>query len=286
MKRLLVLLIFLVILGGVVFFFGWIQIQIPAGGYGVIFTRTHGWESEVVRPGTFVWRWQRLIPTNLSLHVFEPGAHRTQVRLDGSLPSARGIDAILEESGTFDYSIRMTTQTRIRPERLPELAQDRELRPGDITEFYASLDDQIHEIATQAILSLIESQPERFSPSSAYTELTDRVREQLSDRLDYLEVVALTVEQIEIPDMELYLTARDLAADVLQARAQALERAAQELAETEVQSDRGLSMLERYGEILDRYPVLLEYFRVGKEIDGDPLDLQSIIPQSDGSAAQ
>jgi hypothetical protein len=38
-------------------------------------------------------------------------------------------------------------------------------------------------------------------------------------------------------------------------------------------------MLERYGEILDRYPVLLEYFRVGQEIDADPLNLESIIPQ-------
>ncbi len=282
MKRLLFLLVFLVILGGVVFFFGWIQIQIPAEGYGVIFTRTHGWEAEVVRPGTFVWRWQRLIPTNLTLHVFEPGVHRTQVRLDGSLPSARGIDAILEESGGFDYSIRMTTQTRIQPEELPGLAEERELRPEDVSDFYDSLDDQIHEISTQAILSLIESQPDRISAGSAYTELTQLVRSRLSDELDYLDVVALTVEEITLPDMQLYFTARDLAADVLRARAQALQQAAEALAETEVQSDRGLSMLERYGEILDRYPVLLEYFRVGKEIDGDPLDLQSIIPESDG----
>ncbi|MFW6312447.1 MAG: hypothetical protein ACOC2N_01000 [Spirochaetota bacterium] len=286
MKRLLYLLVFLVILGGVVFFFGWIQIQIPADGYGVIFTRTHGWEAEVVHPGTFAWRWQRLIPTNLTLHVFEPGLHRTQVRLEGSLPSARGIDAILEESGGFDYSVRMTGQTRIRPERLPELARERELRPGDVEEFHDSLDDQIHEIATQAVLSLIESQPERISPGSAYTEITERVRGRLADELDYLEVVALTIEEITLPDMEFYLTARDLAADVLEARAQALARAAEELAETEVQSDRGLSLLERYGEILDRYPVLLEYFRGGKEIEGDPLDLESIIPETDGRAGQ
>ena len=45
MKRFGVLMVVLLLLGGVVFYVGWVQIHIPAGHYGVVFTRTNGWES-------------------------------------------------------------------------------------------------------------------------------------------------------------------------------------------------------------------------------------------------
>jgi len=281
MKRLAILVLFLVAVAGVVFYFGWIQIRIPADGYGVIFTRTHGWEADVVRPGTFVWRWQRLIPTNLTLHVFEPGIRRVPVRLEGSLPSGRTITEILEQPGVFDYDLRFSVQTRIRPERLPELARDREMRPDDLDSFTGETDAQIHEIATQALLAIIEADPERFRMDTAYTTIETSVRRAVSDELGYLEVVAVSGERIELPDMQLYLTARRLAESVLEARAEALREAARELARQEADTEQDLAMLERYGEILDRYPVLLDYFRVGQEIEGDPLNLDAILPQTD-----
>ena len=280
MKGLFALLLFLVVLAGVVFFFGWIQIQVPPDGYGVIFTRTHGWEAEVIRPGTFVWRWQRLIPTNLTLYVFEPGLHRTPVRLQGSLPSGTAISTILQDSGSFDYDLRLTVQSRIIAAHLPSLARDRELRPEDIGGFYDEIDAMIGEIATQAVLSVVERQPERITPGTAYDNIVETVKTGLARRLDYLEVVAVAVERIDLPDMDLYLTARQSARDVLEARSRSLQQAAERLAQNEAETDRGLSLLERYGELLDRYPVLIDYVRVGQEIDGDPLNLESIIPRS------
>ena len=68
---------------------------------------------------------------------------------------------------------------------------------------------------------------------------------------------------------------------MLEARAEALREAARELARQEADTEQDLAMLERYGEILDRYPVLLDYFRVGQEIEGDPLNLDAILPQTD-----
>ena len=88
MKRFVILMVVLLLLGGVAFYFGWVQIHIPAGHYGVIFTRTNGWEDEPVVPGTFVWRWQRLVPTNFTLYLFDVESHRTEVRLDGKIGRA------------------------------------------------------------------------------------------------------------------------------------------------------------------------------------------------------
>ena len=69
MKRLLVALFVLVVIAAAVFFFGWVQFQIPPDAHGVIFTKTNGWEEEVVDPGTFVWRWQSLADESHALRV-------------------------------------------------------------------------------------------------------------------------------------------------------------------------------------------------------------------------
>jgi hypothetical protein len=96
-----------------------------------------------------------------------------------------------------------------------------------------------------------------------------------------VEVLAVVPKMIRLPDMELYETARRLAQEVIAERAASLKAATDALAEQQVAKDNELVLLERYGEILDRYPVLLEYFRVGQETGGDPLDLQSIIDSTD-----
>jgi hypothetical protein len=57
MKKFIFLFIILLIAGGCAFFFGWIQILIPAETYAVAFTKTGGFDDEVIEPGKFVWRW-------------------------------------------------------------------------------------------------------------------------------------------------------------------------------------------------------------------------------------
>ncbi len=278
MKRFAILLVFLILIAGAVFFFGWIQIRVPPDGYGVIFTRTHGWEDDVMEPGTFVWRWQALIPTNLSLYVFESAPHRTPVGLTGTLPSGREIQAILDGPGAFSYDVRLIVQSRIRPRALPSLARDRDLRPEQIDEYYQELDARIAKAAEEALMVLVGSQPERLSLSDHYRMIVDEITDSIERQIDFVEIMAVTPERIELPDLELYLTARELATEVLRARAAARREAAAQLATLDAQAERRFEQLERYGEILERYPVLLEYFRVGQDDAGEPLNLDAIIP--------
>ncbi len=278
MKGFAVLLVFLLLVAAAVFYIGWIQIRIPPEGYAVIFSRTDGWEEEVIEPGTFAWRWQRLVPTNLTLYVFEPSKHRTDVRLAGSLPSGDAIETILDGAVSFPYEVRLVVQTRIRAERLPALARDQDLRPQQMDEFYDEIDARISQAAVEAVMALIESEPQRLSLSESYETIVEQVIARVESRLEMLEVMAVTPERIALPDLELYLTSRELAVGVLEARAAAFREAAERLADAEAEADRDFGLLERYGEVLERYPVLLEYFRVGREINADPLDLLDLAP--------
>lgn len=280
MKGFAVLLVFLLVAAAAVFYFGWIQIRIPPEGYAVIFSRTDGWEDEVIEPGTFVWRWQRLVPTNLTLYVFEPRHHRTSVRLTGSLPSADAIEAILDGAVSFPYEVRLIVQTRIRAQKLPGLARDRDLRPEQLDEFYDEIDARISRVALEAVMALIESDPQRLSLSESYETIVDRVTARVESALGVLEVMAVTPERIDLPDLALYHRSRELAAGVLEARAAAFREAAERLAAEDAAADRDFALLERYGEVLERYPVLLEYFRLGREINADPLNLDDLVPST------
>lgn len=280
MKRFVILMVVLLLLGGVAFYFGWVQIHIPAGHYGVIFTRTNGWEDEPVVPGTFVWRWQRLVPTNFTLYLFDVESHRTEVRLDGTLPSGPEIDTLLDDAGDFAYDVRLTVVTRLTADEVPRLARDQELRPDGMETFYDDLDARIAQQATEAVMGVIEDEPQSLSVSQISGTIVDAVRERLSAEFPRLEIVSVTPRRLELPDLQLYTTARRLSIDVLEARASALQEAATRLADIQAESDRGLSMLERYGQILKEYPVLLDYFRVGQEIGSDPLNLEEIVPRT------
>ncbi len=280
MKRIVIVLVFLLAVAGTIFFFGWIQFQIPPGGYAVLFSRTDGWESEPIKAGTFAWRWQRLIPTNTSVYVFEITEHETRVRTSGEMPSAATYAQILPGAGGFSFSIDIGVVTRLRPETLPALAENRDLRPDAMAEFYDRLDAEITEHAVDALAAVMRDAPDSIAAHQPFTLIADAVRVRIERERPDLEVVSVVPRSIRMPDLELYAAARELSREVLRARTDALIRAAEQLATVTVQTDHEFEMLERYGQILDRFPVLLEYFRLGQQISGDPLNIQSLVPQS------
>ena len=280
MKKLILTLLILIVLGGVVFYFGWIQIQVPAGSQAVIFTKTHGWEPVAVEPGSFVWRWQRLIPTNLTLYLFTPEPHRTSVRLDGELPSGEAIAEILEQPGAFSYSFQADVQTRLRPAELPRLAREEGLRPGDLDSWYAQQESRITHLTQDALMSLVANGGAGLSLESRYGQVVDSITTTLEENLSSLEIVSVTPRRMDLPDIELYQTAKQLGTEVLRARSEALQEEARALAQREAASQTSIALLERYGEVLDRYPVLLDYFRMSEELDGDSLHLELLLPQA------
>lgn len=277
MKRLLVLLLLLAIMGGTVFFFGWVQLQIPAGSYGVIFTKTNGWEPSVVEPGTFTWRWQRLIPTNLTLYLYPDTRRQFTVRSSGALPGADSLAVLVDDSGAFTYSARALVTIRVEPSALPRLAEENNLRPEQLGAFFDQVEAHAAELTTRALDQVLGEPGD--GAGTRISEISDAIRARLSDRVDDVTVVSVAITELSLPDTETYEQARTLLGEVMQARATALQVAAEGLAEQQTADEAELSRLERYGQILDQYPVLLEYFRVSSDIGANPLDIESLLDE-------
>ncbi len=149
MKRLVFLFVVIVIIAGVVFYFGWIQIKLEEDSYAIVFTKTNGWEEEHISPGEFAWRWQRLIPTNLTLHEFPITPHATSATLRGNLPSGSTYGALLETANPFSFVISVDVIYRIRPASLAHLVRDDGLRSDTLGIYYRRMDTEMEQPVPQ-----------------------------------------------------------------------------------------------------------------------------------------
>lgn len=278
MKKLLVALVILIVLGAVVFVIGWVQITVPANGYAVLFSKTSGWESEIVEPGTFQWRWQRLLPTNSKTYIYELTPHRSDVSVRGSLPSGEIYAAFLGEDASFSYSIDLKVAYSVKPSELPRLAQERGVVPEELSAYLDQTEASLSERISALVVDLVERDEVRITQTGGYADVAETLETRLPAAFPQLEIVAIDVIELALPDLGLYAQAREAYNDYVDQRAQALADAAREVARDQAVAARDLDLLEQYGRILDSYPILLDYFSLGREIDLGALNLQELTP--------
>ncbi len=273
MKKVLIGLVVILVLGGVVFYFGWIQFLIPDDGYGVVFSRTHGWEAEIVRPGEFQWRWQRLIPTNMELYVFDSEPRTIDIDASGSLPSGEIYRTVLADQPDLSYEISAAVTIAIAPEALPQLAEEDGLRPDGLDQWYERTVDAMKTAAVDRLIDML-------SDGDAVDELSiesieDQLLDYLADRHPRLRIKQVAVRSYRVPDFALYQEARSLYRTQLEAETDALIAASAERADRQARDEEIQRSLRSYGEVLDEYPILLEYFQLGV----DPFQFQRLFEE-------
>jgi len=285
MKALIIILAILLLLAGAVFFAGWIQLLLPAETYGVIFTKTGGLDNEVVYPGEFSWRWERLIPTNLTLHKYKLTTYNLKSTFKGTLPSAETYSSVLPEKTDFSYEITLVAAFRIYPGKLAELTSEEKITPDNLEDFLKNRADTLAQKFSETILKSPEGASGETITLSA---LTEKFRQSAPDFFPELEITDLAALNIKLPDMELYLRARDSYFRMMEAREAAqAEIAARVMAEQEEhyinqQREReNLELLRQYGELLSKYPILIKFLYLKYLQDGDELQIPELnIPES------
>ncbi len=269
MRKFFVSLVILIIAGGVAFYFGWIQLQLPADTYGVIFTKTNGFEQKVVKPGTFVWRWQRLLPTNLTLYTFKLAPQQTTVSSSGTLPSGSLYSQYIAGSPDFSYKVSLSLSYLLKPESLPRLMIDDSVTPKTLDKWYADFAKQCSTAAQDFIATQSASGD---IVSGGFAGLQGALLKHLAKTFPLVKFISVTPETIQLPDVALYQKAKQQYLGVVDAEQQARRQAAVNKTNLDQLASQRIDMLKRFGELFNQYPVLLKYF------DLDPAKRQNIIP--------
>lgn len=276
MKKFLFILLILVLLAGTGFGFGYVPLRLDPGERGLMFSKTSGWHPEVFEAGTFAWAWQLLIPTNATLYIFEEVVRDLRVESDSLLPSAQLYAEYVD--GPADFRQRFSLRISYRADAAAlQRAVPQGLRPEQLEDWYSRRDDQLETQAIRiATLALEDATAEAGGSPLTADRLSETLMGRLQERNPELEFLSVVVDTLEIPDLLLYREARETYLAVQDARREALVSAAQDLAATRAASDQRIENLQRYGEVLSSFPVLLDYLEIAAQSGADPLDLTAL----------
>jgi hypothetical protein len=286
MKAFLIILVILVVLAGTAFYFGWVQILLPPENYAVVFTKIGGYDDQVIRPGEFSWRWERLIPTNMTLYTFDLHPRTMDVSFKGSLPSGHLYSSILPENPDFSLSGNVSIHFGIVPESLPALVAEEKLSPEALDDFYEAKAEQI---SNRVMNSLKEVQSDLASSAT----LNQQMERELAREFPDLKILSLRTETVSVPDLELYELARQSYRELVEIRDRSRDEAVTRLAVEQVRAENArdreretLEALREYGKLLNEYPILLKAMYVQK-LSGDKVitipefDLNTILEFSE-----
>jgi len=263
MKKFLAALFALAAIAGAGLFFGWAQRSVPPDSYGVLRSRSHGTRADPIVPGEFVWAWQRLIPTNAQVSAFRLAPIRASFSERGELPSGRLYAAFLGTHlgipADFSWEISGSMSFRLRREALVPLVAEWNIGSQE------ELDLRLREIAEEVSGFAVRwiGQSAEFAREAdallgsvgAAPELAAEVERRFPD----IEGFSLAASSLRLPDFALYEQARAAHGEFAALRGEHIARRLPALAADRLDFFTRHEELELQGELLTRFPILLEY---------------------------
>lgn len=240
------------------FYFGWVQFDLPENTYAVMFSKTGGYDNRVIEPGRFNWRWERILPTNSKLIKMVITTQRTALTYDGALPSGDLYGSVLPEKPDFSYKMNMELTYRLKEEKLPDLVRTGILDGGDLSGFYKSVQDEFLKTVKDETTGFFNQS--LSLDNSSYGKLEEKLTGKLASRFPYIDFQSLVIKNINYPDLDLYSKCRDLYNQILDRRKESEIATEKWAIESKADLDTKLEILSRYGELLTKYPILVDYF--------------------------
>ena len=258
MKKFFFTFFILLILGGAGFFFGWAQFTVPPGLYGVINSKTHGVDPLPVRSGEFRWLWYKLIPTNVKIAVFHLNPEKYTINFNSSLPSGDSYAAFAGLGSDFSWELQAIMSFSIKPDMLVPLARQYNFTGQEDLDAYkqsAAYNIENFILHTFATAETDNFRLEEFLAGNPDEELEREIYRRHPEIQDFTFIV----QSARFPDFVLYRQVRLLYEEFLIKQREIVAGAFGRRAESHISTQLHLEELERYGELLTRYPVLLEY---------------------------
>ena len=256
MKKFFVTLLILIILGGAAFFVGWVQFSVPNGSYGVMSSKTHGVDPQLISAGKFRWVWYKLIPTNVSIEVFRIEPVRHTMHVQGILPSGNVYAAFAGNQADFNWNFDAEFSFALRPDSLVELVSENKILTQDeLANFQQNLANEIESAIIRYISSPSNSDELETIMAGSGEALENRIAEQFPAIANF----SCQIKNVQFPDFILYRQVRGLYEDFISAQRELTSSTLQQKAENRINSMLRIDELERYGELLNKYPILLQY---------------------------
>ena len=265
-KRFFANIIVLLIAAGAVFFIGWVQFRVSPGTCGIMTSKTGGLYEEPLVPGKFDWKWEKLLPTNVTIKHFNTTPYETTASITGSLPSSSDYASILQltdnsSNPDFSYKLAIKTALTINPEDILELVKNNGVQDqASLDKYMQKCSDQIVSILLPKVLKENNNFVEGKVLSSY--EIEKLLQGNLND-FKHISINSIELTDVQVPDVKLYQVAEN-ALSIWQNELETnLKQKAKEQANSVMEEDRMMQQLEKFASLLEKYPQLSEFSKTG-----------------------
>jgi len=259
MKKFFIVFFLLIILGGVCFFFGWVQLEVPPGSYGVIISKTHGIDPEIVKVGEFRWLWYKLIPTNVKIAVFKPETVKIPVDFNSSLPSGDNYASFAGMNrADFTWNLRGEITFNLEPDMLVNLVSHQNIADQQALDAYLQDLAQSIRVIILRTISSIDTDDQRLQRILSGNTDT-RMEQEIRNRFPEIRDFSFILTSARFPDFTLYRQVRLLYEEFLSKQRELVSSAFGKRAESHIDIQLRFIEWEGYGELLTKYPILLDY---------------------------
>ena len=264
MKKILIVSIIIVVLAGTAFMFGWVQFSVPPGKYGVISSKTHGLDSKLVRSGEFRWLWYKLIPTNVKITIFHLEQSKFPIHFSSSLPSGNNYASFAGyPNPDFSWNLEGEISFGINPEMLITLISGQNFTNQESLNTYLQTIAKDIEVIILRILSSAGddiTRLERILDGNRDMEMEREVKNKYPEINDF----SISIHSAKYPNFILYRESRELYEEFLLSQREYLTSTFGARTEYHMEIQRHFNELERYGELLTKYPILLDYLALNR----------------------
>ena len=260
-KKFFLVFFILAVAAGLAFFFGWAQIEVPPGSWGVVRSKNHGLDRRPIKEGEFRWIWYKLIPGNVQITVFRPERKDAPFSFRGALPSAgfyasfAGIETDFSWSLSGSFSFSLDSRSLISLIEAHNIGNQEELDAWEDT-----LGDEIRGSVLRYLGEIDGAGMEEILNTGGSPAL----EEEITAAYPFIKRFSLHIREARFPDSALYRRIKAMFEDYFGHQQEFLSARLREKAENRINAQSRLDELDKYGELLTKYPVLLRYLAIEK----------------------
>ncbi len=266
-RKLVILIIILFAGAGIVFFFGWTQFSIPAGKYGIMLSKSGGYYQKVITPGKLTWRWERLIPTNARIFVFDLAPRQVHYTAEGMLPSADQYSKVLNIKDNFSWSFSIDALVTLKPEYLGAAVTKNGLQTqeGLETAIDSGIQAALQTVMYRYVSAFLDNPYEYQQVKTDYHALSEKIKRELSKTVGpEFSIEDITLSKIVIPDIHTYKLAEQSYNLYEQQREMLLAETAAKEAQYAASEQFQIDRLTKWGDFLAKYPHIIELIAVAQ----------------------
>lgn len=274
-RKLIIVTLIVLACAAAVFFFGWTQFSVPAGKYGVMLSKSGGYYPQAIMPGNFTWRWERIVPTNAQILVFDLTPRQVNYMADGTLPSADRYAKVLNTKDDFSWSFGMDTLVTLKPGQLVSIVEKNTIQTQEALESYidSHIQAMLQTIMYRYVSELIDNPYEYQQIKTDYHILSEKIKGELAKTAGQdFSVEAVTLTKLTIPDIHTYKIAEQAYNTYEQQREMLLAETAAKEAQYSASEQFQIDRLTKWGDFLAKYPHIIELIAVAQQDSKEALN--------------